>query len=525
MATTAPGEIHEGKDGLRQIITLLNWIRRQFPIIFGGGPAGQANWPIGAVRWYGASTIRGNDAAAGYSDDSSADLGTKPKLTLAALAAILPRIGADRKICIELEGDFTGQGGLDVLLSSMSGYAANYPVVVATATNATASAVAFAGDAADRTNLGATTADGMNAAGYSPTGTLSASLIQCVKVGGGSPGFAAEPAIPLFCSMRFGSDSATQAALRNQCREVMQVTGTDTLTPVSAFTIPPLTTDTFYLEQPGTLVDASTISLPPEQTQTACQIVGFRSKSGTLQFVGGSGIFCFCDVTGFSARIGDTVLRPTYVDENGVTRTRGSGMRVDGALIRIDRCNGNFVQEAYGATGETTIEGCTLFGWTNGVSTWGGLSLVSTVGAVGNDNDQPISIIGGRFHASEPAARIRGLVSLHGVSAGLYAAQSSFTISSLDISSMGANPAIRLRGKCCFFADENLTGTTGNTDVGLDLTASQASTILLRSSASPTLTGTAGDIRLYDGSIVTWASFTALSGTYLTAGGNTFVVS
>jgi hypothetical protein len=141
---------------------------------------------------------------------------------------------------------------------------------------------------------------------------------------------------------------------------------------------------------------------------------------------------------------------------------------------------------------------------------------------VANDNLQPTAIIGGRVHASEPAARIRGLVTLHSVSAGLYVEESDFTISGLDISSMGANPAIRLQGMCRMSADVDLVGTTGNTDVGLDLTSSQGSTIVLF--GTPTLTGGVGDIRLYDNSIVTWASFTAVAGTYLTPGGNTFVV-
>lgn len=526
MATTPPGELHEGKDTKKEEYKLINWIRRQFPIVTGGGAAGQANWPIGAVRWYGASTIRGSDNAAGYSDASCADLGTKPKLTLAGLAAILPRIGAGRKICIVLEGDFRGQGGLDVLLSSMSGYAANFPLVVATGTNATAGAVAFAGDMNDRTSLAGVTADGMNAAGYNPTGALSASLIQCLKVGGGAPGFAAEPAIPLGVSMRF-SASTTTAALQNQCRMVRQVTGTDTLTPLSAFPAVPLATDTFYLEQPGTYVDAMTLSLPASSTITSCQIAGFRTTSGLAQFTGaGAGIFSFCDVTGFLARGADSTLRPTYTDENGNTITRGAGLRIAGSLTRFHTLiDGNFTQEAFICTGETALEGGVMFSWGNGTSTWAGLSVLSLAGAVGNDNDQPIAIIGGRFHASEPAARIRGLVSLHGVSAGLYAAQSSFTISSLDISGMGANPAIRLRGKCSFFADINLTGTTGNTDVGLDLSAGQGCTILLESGNAPTLTGTVGDIRLADGTIATWAGLTAVPGTYITAAGNTFVVS
>jgi hypothetical protein len=69
------------------------------------------------------------------------------------------------------------------------------------------------------------------------------------------------------------------------------------------------------------------------------------------------------------------------------------------------------------------------------------------------------------------------------------------------------------------FVDSTLTGTTGNTDVGLDLTNARGCVVVANS--LPTLTGVAGNIRDAGGNILTWAQIAATG--YVDRAGNRFV--
>jgi len=73
----------------------------------------------------------------------------------------------------------------------------------------------------------------------------------------------------------------------------------------------------------------------------------------------------------------------------------------------------------------------------------------------------------------------------------------------LSITGAGAGPAITIEGRCIVAFNGVVSGATGNTDVGMDLTLSRGSLILL--TTPPTVTGTLGDVRLPNGIIVTWA--------------------
>jgi hypothetical protein len=85
-----------------------------------------------------------------------------------------------------------------------------------------------------------------------------------------------------------------------------------------------------------------------------------------------------------------------------------------------------------------------------------------------------------------------------------------------EITGAGANPAIRVSGTGLRITLRDTSGSTGNTDVGLDLSpngssggvqGAQGCTIALIT--TPTVTGTAGDVRLSDGTIINWATAAA----------------
>jgi len=77
-------------------------------------------------------------------------------------------------------------------------------------------------------------------------------------------------------------------------------------------------------------------------------------------------------------------------------------------------------------------------------------------------------------------------------------------IGGCTIAGAGATPAIKLAGPCKItFSQGVCAGTTGNNDVGLDLTAAAGAEVIIVT--TPTVTGALGDVRLADGRIITWA--------------------
>jgi len=74
----------------------------------------------------------------------------------------------------------------------------------------------------------------------------------------------------------------------------------------------------------------------------------------------------------------------------------------------------------------------------------------------------------------------------------------------------GASPAIAVAGCCVItFSQGVCAGVTGNNDVGMDITNSRNSMIIIVAGSLPTVTGALGDVRLQGGQIVTWAQLSA----------------
>lgn len=283
--------------------------------------AGQARWTLGVARIYAVDFVNGLDTNRGYADaasSSTADYalavqaaGLVAKKTIGGLAAIFPRVGAGRvcEIVVANGGVNTVQAyteALETLLAGVVGYSSTFSVR-GTGTNTTAGAVAFDGSANDVLYLGAITAPGMNAAGYKPTGSPTTTVVQCLTAAGGAPGFGAEPAAPCGYRIRFDAATAT-AALRNICRMVIKVAGTDTLTFPDALPAVPVgggTPDTFYIEQVGVTFPASTVGVGAVVSLAGVGFAGaFTStlaSSVTLAFTQSATSYTFTRTTVVSA--------------------------------------------------------------------------------------------------------------------------------------------------------------------------------------------------------------------------------
>lgn len=485
-----------------------------------------ADWTVGLCRVY---AVDGSVAASGtgFADpatNSAADYavacaaaGAVAVKTFADLAAILPKDGAGRTCEIVIAAG-TYVGGLDVFLSGRSGYLGGIPAIRGTVTSTTAGCTKFDGSLADCQMDGAVTGTGLNAAGYNPTGAPTTTVVQCLQVGGAAPAFAAEPAIPGGLRVRFDAATST-AALRNVIRDITKVATANTLTLDSALPAVPAAADVFYIEQPGVICPASNISTSNVQPSNSASISGIAC-SGALTLRDARFNVSFCTTTSFNASnamlcdIFHSMRHPVRgTIQVGPTRSSGA--------TTLTACRqtypnlwsvGGFTLTAP-ATAGTNSQTSPLFA--------AGFTLQTTVIGVSTE-------LGGTGALGTPGPRIIGPGSEAGLKVQGFAGDIATQV---DITGCGAKPAIDIEGVGLTISlglssnTPTITGSTGNTDVGLNLQRARNCVIMLNTNALPTVTGTAGDVRICDGVssagiIISWAQ-AALG--IVDAAGNRFV--
>jgi hypothetical protein len=212
---------------------------------------------------------------------------------------------------------------------------------------------------------------------------------------------------------------------------------------------------------------------------------------------------CFANLLNITAKCSADFF---YYDETVTNRMIGVGLRATGFLSGGGLNWQNLVSTAI-CTGGVTLGGLTQNNFSNGsFVTGGGLTLAALVLDVTTNpaNIQPFNIIGGKCaNAASPVRVFGSSIGPDGLSAGITINYSSFTFGRVIVQNQGANPCLKVFGQSRFSISNQFSGSIGNTDVGLDLTRSVGSTIIIAS--LPTVTGTAGDVRLSDGTIISWA--------------------
>jgi hypothetical protein len=456
-----------------------------------------ADWPMTTIRTFLYDPVNGNDTNPGYSDIAGPyNPATQAKLTLNGIQSVLPRHFAGRTFRLIIASTTFANAELDQLLSGATGVGSG-SVVRGTSTNATASSVAFQDDTADRTFVGATTATSCNAGGYNPTGGATTTVVPCQLNGGGAAGFGAEPASPLMWRLRFDNGTTT-ATLRNVCRCVIQVAGGNTLTLDSALPATPATNDIFYLEMggvsyPSIRVGGVSIETTPNSSTAGLQFVGIRT-AGAANYYDVWGTWSFCGGGATVIRATYNTTASTYFEPVAVTTlTVGGGYRADGGFAIINNLNCPLSNVL--TTSVLTIQ-CFGQGQIDGVAAAGTMYSAAVMNLINLGNIRPFRVLG-----PQVLAGIEILAAYFG-----YADGGGLNI---NITGSGAKPAIYLRRSGAqVVLTSTVTGSTGNTDVGLDISQAIGATIYLPS--QPTVTGTLGDIRLGGGTIISWA--TAMTG-------------
>lgn len=474
---------------------------------------GVASWDTRFCRIYAIDGVNGNDANAGFADPTAtsaaayavacAAAGAVAKRTWGGLAAIFPRLGQGRMVEIVVAAA-TYTESPQLVLNGVVGYLSGCPSVRGTRTDTTAGVVQFDGSTADATVAGHVVVPSLNAGGYNAIGSPTTSVIQCQLNGGGAAGFAASPAVPVGTRLRFASNTPT-VALRNQCRQVCHVSGTDTVSLQTALPAVPAiggSPDVFYFEQAGVVVPTAVISCPPSGLNSV-QLVGLRF-TGNLQIFDSRFRFasCYLDNTLFANSIntGAIATAQTYTHPVLSTLTPGGGLRCTDATIQG-------IQVAFsglvcaGAAGTLTMARALSVNFGNGC-------VARRVVAIdlwsNQDTDgSQASTIGGT--SSTIAAAVPRLI---GPGVPLTLSGAAVRLGVLIIENAGANPCVKFTGKNSVVVTGVISGTTGNTDVGMDFQNSILSVVELRASLLPTVAGSAGEIRLSSQALAIYSNTT-----------------
>lgn len=492
-----------------------------------GSPIGAA-WDLNVWRIFAVDNDAGDDTHLGYAtaaSSSGADTttaiqqaGAVAVKTFEQLGQIIPRFGNGRKVAVFVAArsggatykkkDGVTDDSLDSFMVGISGY---FLITVwGTGTNASAGATKFHGDAADLLNAGAIIVPGTNASGYNPTAGATSTVIPCTKVGGGAPGFAAEPNAPLGYAIRFDTTTST-SSYQNQSRAIVQVSTTsttnDTLTVPSGNTfggVNPSTSDIFYVEQPG--VVCAGYGSGWSSAAGIVSIVGIRSTGTVSPSPGPQGgvtafatMFSGCNL--FSSGGNNVGANHQLNSPIGTVITRGASLRSEGTI----QMNGGMIALFRNAVAKTSF----FFENVN----QGFLQQNSVAGT-------RIQILGGGLSTLDSQAAVGGIGGGARIIAGSLSLQGTrASIGDLTITGAGSSAAISVQGVCDVTLRGTITGSSGNTSTGLDLTLSAGSRIVLWGGA-PTVTGSGGDVTLSSGAVVSWS--TVSSTAFADRGGNVF---
>lgn len=470
-----------------------------------------AEWT--GTRYYAVDYDNGSDAALGYSDVSMAAAGAVAFKTLEHLRSVLPRNGRGQKVVIAIRARAGGavyRNIADTADDALQFFGfVNYQqmLVRGTDTVATAGAVAFANDTADKIALGGRIVPGTNAAGYEPTGAPTTSVFTCQLTGGGAPGLSAEPAL-LGKRIRFDS-ATTTAALRNVCRMIHANT-TDTITVENNLPATPVLTDVFYIEQPAVAVDRIQVSgwhgstlAPASFASAGIQFAGIIMPNTTVGFLSFparsiSGTFrtCFCEslapgtASTFSwNNISNPLINATYTDESDATIQGGTGYVCDG-FGSVSGCPSLFMASSASRSGRWQI--LNIGGGTVNVGSGSymgaGLLLQNCKGSGGTQNT-----IGGNLIGNGASATTRRLRLIGGFgTASMSLTNADAFVRGVDIQNAGALACIEVRGVGTNIVINDVVGSTGNTGVGIDLSLNRMAKILLGQLNANTVTGAAG---------------------------------
>lgn len=267
---------------------------------------------------------------------------------------------------------------------------------------------------------------------------------------------------------------------------------------------------TFGLKYPlvlaGIAITSSTTASTTPGSLTSTQYSGFEDRSISTFAI---------PILGFG-RTKVISLEPSYVDEVGVAREIGFGFRTGSAAQwsgyfvaarAVAYANsGSLHSPIFQAAGFDVGGQGSYFGTGAILSTLGGSSAPLTVtGSAFVDNNFTRQFFG-RKGSTERKTRMKGFSNDIVDTAQLYLVGVNVKLNGVTSDTAGGAPAIKALGGGLVVVIDDYDGSTGNTNVGLDLTDADDAVVEIGLGVAVTVTGTAGDIRLANGTIIPWAT-------------------
>lgn len=497
-----------------------------------------ANWPLDKVLYIFVDNDNGNDQSLGYIIDdpgtvfTPAETGPIAIKTFSRMLDILPNVGAGRMAVILFKpradhGAYLGPDGVTEEIADWRGIDATYTYLARRGSDLT-------NDANDKKVAGfRTLLSGTSAAG---------STTSAVNWTGGGL-----PTDTTYIGARLRITSGANAG----ATAPIYRTTAGVITPASNLSGAPANGDSLVIELPdvafigwkeisaigeGNNLSSSTTFGTSQRTHpvvgfniTAQNAGGFDMGSAGPSFAptycGNQQSFVSVSlkICQSARRVSVLTISQTYYDEIGTQIAVGHSLRtaacsnfLGGQYTRIES-----IFDVTASTGTGTSFGtpdqqiCTTSGYfktgprvlRNSSMNYPSYAKGAAIGG---------SLFGPSSVSSSRAVQIDGPSTSTLQQAGL-TVQASLDIRNVNIENCGANPAVRIEGFAVAAKLTDVTGSSGNTDVGIDTTGAQGAEVQLVS--GNTVTGTAGDVRSNDGLIQPYANFATAS--YRDGGDNT----
>ncbi len=467
-----------------------------------------ASWALATTAYFAVDFTGGNDATGALSLVSMAAAGATAFKTWAGLLAKFPPFGAGRKVIVAIKPrDASGTSYGEDLVINWTGYRR---WLVRGTTD-------FSDNAADKLTLGGIT----QTAGPGTGGvwTLAAgSTVASLNVTS-----ATLPAEFTATGFRARFTGNVTAALANIGASIHDNTAGN-IVPSEDLPTAPATGDTFLIERPGATFDnvyigAQSAGVDGDQASTTNWTVAGLRTTGTNGFRC-TGLpqpisFCFCEATAPGGAVGLAISQsknlqvgPTWAGPDGVsTAVAGFGFRTDGIFsIIADRADLNQAHAL--STGASGVQNVWVGNAFRSSVLRGGAGFTAC-GILPNGPNRGLFV--GSTAGITTQRRVRVAAGKLSIDGG------SITFSHCDVQGAGAQGAVVVTGVDTFCSVDDVTGSTGNTAVGVDVTGSRCK-VRCGQNVANTVTGTSGDVRV-GGAITTHVGLT-LTNLFDAGGGN-----
>lgn len=457
-----------------------------------------ANWPLTQAGYFALDYDNGDDDNLGFSTVSMATAGLAPLKTAEELQLRVPPIGKNRDLVIAIKPRAAGatyRDKADAEDARLKLVLDGYRVIQMRGVPDFADLLADRGKSAAVQFLVGPNIDGSFTI-TAPSGARSFSIA--------AGALTVEPALS---GMRVRWKGNATPAIADAMTVIVR-NGASTFVVAETPPAPPVAGDEFFIEQPAVAFKELSLSFDNLADEQVPVIVGLRAADpASLSGISGGGVGStsvgFCHFAGRLNPYGHTLdVRGTYADTiNGGNVLTGAGLRVAGVFTPS-------VRSAY-LTRSALLGSLNQLAFTTGMFDIGAGCVIRNSLAIRSSGAQASEATPSFGNVGRGASTV--LEPLRLVSTNLLLEGTSSKVNGVTVEG-ATGPAIKVKGDSAAVNVSNVSnGGAANTDVGIDVAECTRAVVVLDKEGPVTVTGTLGDIRLADGSIVPYTHVAKIS--------------